>query len=50
MEERFKKMNELGFSPILNHMLMQNMHNMIDMVFTKKVFVNYKKFYVDNHD
>ena len=35
-------MNILGFSHFLNQMLAQNMHNMADMVFAKKVFVSYE--------
>ena len=49
-KEIFRKMNKLGLSHFLDHMLMQNMCNIIDMAFIKKknVFANYKYFYVKN--
>ena len=48
MEARFKRMDELCFFCFLDHILMQNMHNMKDMAFAKKEFTSFKKFYVDN--
>ena len=39
-KERFKKMNKLGFSRFLDHMLTQNMCNMANMAFAKKVFAS----------
>ena len=42
-------MNKLGFSSLFDHMLTQNMHHMVGIVLTKKVFARYENFYKDNH-
>ena len=42
-------MDELGISRFLNHMLMQNMHNMVDMAFTKKAFTSFENFYKEKY-
>ena len=41
-------MDEVGFLCFLDHMLMQNMQNMADMAFAKKVFTFYERYYVEN--
>ena len=50
VNDQFKKMDEIGFSCFLNHMLTQNVQNMADMAFVKKVFIFFfnEKYYVKN--
>ena len=49
VDDQFKRMYEVGFSHFLDHMLMQNMWNMVDMAFSRNVFIYYERYYVENH-